>query len=210
MGEFDRGFEEYFRRWTGYAGDVQVLVNSFFEAKVEQLFEVLRRLKAACEEAGVEYELIGGLAVYLHINRIDPLAARLTRDVDINVRRSDIDALSAVASRHGFEFRHAEGIDMLVDPSAPKARSAVHIVASGARIRPHYVTTVPEPAPVSLEGYSVAPVAHLVAMKLTSYRPKDMAHLQDLLAVGLITPEVEGTLPDVLRDRLQDLKAMEA
>ena len=186
-----------------------MLVNSFFEAKVDQLFEVLQRLKAACIDAKVEYEVIGGLAVYLHVDRIDPMEARLTRDININVRRQDIRALAAVAERHGFAFRHVAGIDMLVDPNAPRARSAVHIVVSGTKIRPHYLTSVPEPAPVILEGYSVAPVAHLVQMKLTSFRPKDVTHVQDMLAVGLITPEIEEGLSLELRARLEDVKRME-
>lgn len=186
-----------------------MLVNSFFEAKVDQLFEVLRRLKSACNEAHVEYELIGGFAVYLHVDRIDPLEARLTRDIDINIRRQDIDALAAVAGRHGFAFRHSAGIDMLVDPDAPRARSAVHMVVSGTKIRPHYVTSVPEPDPVTLDGFSVAPIEHLVQMKLTSFRPKDITHVQDLLAVGLITPEIEDGLVPELRTRLEDVKTME-
>jgi hypothetical protein len=43
-------------------------------------------------------------------------------------------------------------------------------------------------------------------MKLTSFRLKDKVHLQDMLGVGLITPEVENTLPTDLMARLQELK----
>ena len=48
----------------------------------------------------------------------------------------------------------------------------------------------------------LAPVADLVRMKLTSYRLKDQVHIQDLDSVGLITPVIEESLPDLLRDRL--------
>jgi hypothetical protein len=46
-------------------------------------------------------------------------------------------------------------------------------------------------------------------MKLTSYRLKDRVHLQDLDAVGLITPDVEAQLSEVLRQRLREVRASE-
>jgi hypothetical protein len=46
-------------------------------------------------------------------------------------------------------------------------------------------------------------------MKLTSYRLKDRVHIQDLDAVGLITPDVEGELSEALRQRLRDVRATE-
>jgi hypothetical protein len=46
-------------------------------------------------------------------------------------------------------------------------------------------------------------------MKLTSYRLKDRVHIQDFDAVGLITAEVEASLPEVLRLRLAELRASE-
>jgi len=42
-------------------------------------------------------------------------------------------------------------------------------------------------------------------MKLTSFRLKDKVHIIDLDSVGLITPEIEQTLPDALRDRLDQV-----
>jgi hypothetical protein len=38
---------------------------------------------------------------------------------------------------------------------------------------------------------------------------KDKVHIQDLDGVGLITPEIESELPDVLRQRLADVRASE-
>ncbi len=48
----------------------------------------------------------------------------------------------------------------------------------------------------------IAPVSDLVRMKLTSYRLKDRVHLQDLDSVGLISPEIESHLSDILLARL--------
>jgi hypothetical protein len=44
-------------------------------------------------------------------------------------------------------------------------------------------------------------------MKLTSFRLKDKVHIQDLDGVGLITPEIEAQLPDLLRHRLAEVRA---
>jgi hypothetical protein len=43
-------------------------------------------------------------------------------------------------------------------------------------------------------------------MKLNCFRDKDRVHLRDLLDVGLITPGIEESLPEVLRERLDNLK----
>ena len=46
-------------------------------------------------------------------------------------------------------------------------------------------------------------------MKLTSFRPRDKTHLIDLDSVGLITPEIEANLPEVLRRRLDQVRKEE-
>jgi hypothetical protein len=59
------------------------------------------------------------------------------------------------------------------------------------------------------DGVLLAPVADLVRMKLTSFRLKDRVHIQDMDSVGLITPEIESTLPEILRQRLAEVRASE-
>jgi hypothetical protein len=44
-------------------------------------------------------------------------------------------------------------------------------------------------------------------MKLTSFRLKDQVHIQDMDSVDLITREIETGLPDVLRQRLAQVRA---
>jgi hypothetical protein len=97
---------------------------------------------------------------------------------------------------------------MLVDAREPRARSAVHLVFVGEKVRPEYVEPVPRfsPAVRTTEGVLLIAVADLVRMKLTSFRLRDRVHLQDLDSVGLITPEIEAGLPPALRDRLCDLR----
>ena len=38
----------------------------------------------------------------------------LTRDVDLMVRREDLERVKQAAANHGFRFRHAAGVDMLI------------------------------------------------------------------------------------------------
>lgn len=178
---------------------------------VEQLFETVRRVVAALSRAGIAYRVIGGVAVYLHVNERDPLAARMTRDVDMAVDRSELQTIIDAVRPSGFIYRHAAEVDMLVDARDPRARSAVHLVFVREKVRPEYVEAVPDfstPA-VTQEGILLAPVADLVRMKLTSYRLKDRVHVQDLDAVGLITPKVEAQLSEVLRARLREVRASE-
>jgi hypothetical protein len=102
------------------------------------------------------------------------------------------------------------GVDMLVDAAQPKARSAVHFVFLNEKVRPEYSQRVPDSEPEKTEeGVLIAPVADLVRMKLTSFRLKDRVHIQDLDAVGLITPAIEAGLPAPLLARLQEVRASE-
>jgi len=177
-----------------------LLTITAYDAHVEQLRDTVRRLAEAFARAGIEYRVIGGLAVFFHVAVRDPGAARATRDVDVAVNRTDLAAIIEAVRPIGFVHRHAAGGDMLVDARHPSARSAVHLVFAREKVRPHYVAA---------EGVLLAPVADLVRMKLTSYRLKDRVHVQDLDAVGLITPEIEAQLSEPLRARLGEVRAAE-
>jgi len=188
-----------------------VLTIEAYDRHVEQLFETVRRVAEALSRAGIDYRVIGGVAVYLHVLERDPLAARMTRDVDMAVDRRALEAIVEALGPAGFTYRHVAGVDMLVDARDPRVRSAVHLVFVRERVRPDYVEAVPDfsPPAVTREGVLLAPVLDLVRMKLTSYRLKDRVHVQDLDAVGLITSEVEAQLSDVLRARLREVRASE-
>jgi len=103
-----------------------VFVNTFFEKRVEQLFDLARRVEEAFSAAGVEYRVIGGLATYLYVEEAAPDAGRLTKDIDIAVRREDLDRIAQAVAPFGLEYRRAAGVNMLVQKEAPSARRAVH------------------------------------------------------------------------------------
>ena len=187
-----------------------MLANTFFENKVEQILDVSKRFAAALEGTGISYRVIGGLAVFLHVDKIDPLAARLTRDVDVAIERKHLETIRAAVEPFGFRYRHAAGMDMFLQGETGKARSAVHVVFIGEKVRPGDLTAIPGSEPVrTAEGIAIAPVADLVRMKLTSFRLKDKVHVQDMDSVGLITPEIEQGLPEALLTRLREVRATE-
>jgi len=186
-----------------------VLVNTIFETKVEQLYDVTMRLASALENADIPYQIVGGLAVFSHVDAVDPLGARLTRDVDIAVDRTRLDSIVAAVEPAGFRYRHVAGVDMLVDAEQPEARSAVHIVFAREKVRPEEIDIVPaisKPERAS-RGFWIAPVADLVRMKLTGFRLKDKVHIQDLDSARLITADIEASLPEALKARLAEVRA---
>jgi hypothetical protein len=187
-----------------------MLTATAYDTHVEQLFGRIRQLHSLLTAAGVPYRIVGGLAVFIHVSQRDPLRARLTADVDAGIDRQHLPVVIEAAQKAGWVYRHAGAVDTLADAENPKARSAVHLVFLNEKVRPDYPEAVPaSPPSYTEEGILLAPVSDLVRMKLTSYRLKDRVHIQDLDAVGLITPEIERALPELLLQRLAEIRATE-
>jgi hypothetical protein len=185
-----------------------VFINSFFENRVERLFDLAELVERIFSSAGLEYRIVGGLAAYLYVEEAQPDAGRLTKDIDIAVRREDVEKIAGAAQSFGLLHRHVAGVDMLVQADRPSARGAVHLVFTGEKVRPDYPEPTPELGPCRRIGsLRLIPLAGLVRMKLTSFRAKDEAHLKDLDEAGLITPEMEAALPPALIERLARMRA---
>ena len=56
-----------------------VFVNTFFEKRVDRIFDLAERVEEAFSAAGLEYRIVGGLATYLYVEELEPDAGRLTR-----------------------------------------------------------------------------------------------------------------------------------
>jgi hypothetical protein len=185
---------------------VSSVVNTFFEVRLEQILNLAEVVEQIFSAAGLEYRVVGGLATYFYVEEAAPDAGRLTKDIDIVVRREDLEKIAEAAEKFGFRYE-PEG-DMLVRTSEPTVRRAVHLVFAGEKVRPEYI----EPAPDLGEGHRIRgirliPLEDLVRMKLTSFRLKDGAHIIDLDEAGLITPEIEAGLSPLLRERLAEARA---
>jgi len=185
-----------------------VFSNTFFEERVEQLFDLAGLVERIFSSAGLEYRVIGGLAAYIYVEEVEPDAGRLTKDIDIAVRRDDLERIAKAAEPFGLRHRHVAGVDMLVQADQPSARRAIHLVFTGEKVRPEYHEPTPELGPCrQVRGLRLIPLADLVRMKLTSFRAKDEAHLKDLDEAGLITRDVEAGLSPVLAERLAQVRA---
>ena len=184
-----------------------VFVNTFFEERVERLFELASTVERAFASAGIDYRVVGGLAAYLYVEEREPDAGRLTRDIDIVVRREDLAAIAAAVEPFGLQYRHVAGVDMLIQAGQP-ARRAVHMIFTGEKVLEEYTETVPALGTARiLNGVRLVPVGDLVRMKLTSFRLKDQTHLKDLDEAGVIGPEIEAALSPVLSERLRLVRA---
>jgi hypothetical protein len=175
---------------------------------VERVRERLLRATAALEKAGVPYAVVGGNAVASWVSTVDEAAVRNTQDVDLLLRRSDLDAAAAALAPAGFIRRHVASIDLFLDGPQAKARDAVHVVFAGEKVRPEY--THPAPDVTESEAapdFQVLSLEALVRMKLTSFRRKDQVHVLDLIDVGLVDATWCPRLPAELSARLQELLA---
>ncbi len=173
---------------------------------VEKVRERLRRAARALEGAGIPYAVVGGNAVAAWVGEVDDAAVRNTPDVDILLRRADLqlakDALEAV----DFIYRDIDGVDMFLDGAEAKARDAIHIVFAGEKVRQDYSLPAPD-----VEQSKATPTCRvldleaLVVMELASFRIKDRVHVRDLIDVGLVDSTWTARLPSELAARLQEL-----
>jgi len=175
---------------------------------VEKVRLRLKRAAEALERAGIAYAVVGGHAVAEWVGRVDPAAVRNTQDVDILIRRSDLEAVKTAMALAGFLYRHSSSIDMFLDGPGAKARDAVHIVFANEKVRPEYVVAAPDLAEsVAGAAFRTIRLESLVRMKLTSFRDKDRTHLRDMIDVGLINETWPERLTPELAERLRQLLA---
>ena len=108
-------------------------VNLVFEERLFNLVGILQKITDLLTAANIPHEVISGLAVLIHVEEADPTHSMLTRDVDILIRRSDLEGVIATAESQGFRFRHAAGLDMLL--YGGRAANSVHLLFSGENSR---------------------------------------------------------------------------
>ena len=173
---------------------------------IEAVKQRLSRATAALNAASVPYAVLGGNAVAEWVGRVDPAAVRFTQDVDLLLRREDLPAAIAAMEPAGFTYRHAGGVDFLLDGPDAKFRDAVHIVFAGEKVRDEYVEPAADVAEsVEALGFHVLSLEALVRMKLTSFRDKDRTHLRDLIEVKLVDATWPQQFTVELAARLQEL-----
>ena len=173
---------------------------------VEKVRVRLLKASAALAAAKVSYAVVGGNAVALWVSRVDESAVRSTQDVDILLRRHDLDSAKAALESAGFTYRHVGGMDIFLDGPAAKPRDAVHIIFANEKVRPEEAIANPDVTDSEDAGlYRVISLEALARIKLTAFLDKDRMHLRDLIDVGLLTFDWSRKLPSPLQERLLQL-----
>jgi hypothetical protein len=173
---------------------------------VEKVRDRLLRAAAALESAGLPYAVAGGNAVALWVSRVDEAAVRNTQDVDVLIRRADLDRAKSALEAAGFVHRHAAGLDVFLDGPKARARDAVHVIFANEKVRPDEALPNPDVTESErAERFRVLSLDAVVRVKLTAFRDKDRMHLRDLIDVGLLDASWLGRLPVQLADRLKSL-----
>jgi hypothetical protein len=171
---------------------------------VEKVKERLLRATAALEDAGVLYAVAGGNAVAAWVARVDEAAVRNTRDVDVLIRRADLDRAKAALEKVGFVYCPVSGSDVFLDGLQASVRDAVHLVFAGEKVREQEPAANPDVTESeAAENFRILRLDALVQIKLTAFRDKDRTHLRDLLEVGLIDASWPAKYPPILAERLQ-------
>ena len=173
---------------------------------VEKVRQRLLRAAEALAGAQVPYAVAGGNAVALWVSRVDEAAVRNTQDVDILIRREDLDRARQALEAAGFVYRRVAALDVFLDGPKAKPRDAVHVVFANEKVRPDEAlpnpdVTASEPA----DRFRVLSLDALVRIKLTAFRDKDRVHLRDLIEVGLVDATWPARFPPELASRLQTL-----
>jgi hypothetical protein len=180
---------------------------SEFVMAMERVERRLRLVTEALDAARIPYAVVGGNAVAAWIAQVDPAATRTTKDVDILVRRCDLEGVTKALTAAGLRREDLRSLVLFVDPAEPSRRCGVHLVWAGEKVRPSYGHPAPDVTEARRPGssFAVLDLPALVRMKLTSFRDIDRVHVADLLDAGLITDGIRAALPPDLQARLDDV-----
>jgi hypothetical protein len=175
---------------------------------VEKVKERCARSVDALELAGVPHAIIGGHAVANWVASVDEGAVRNTRDVDILIRRSDLDATKLAMEAAGFKFDRVYGVDLFLDGPDCKPSECVHLLYAGEKVKETDLLPSPDVSESERGAeFQVLSLEPLVRMKLVSFRRKDQVHLQDMTRLGLINETWPDRFPPELASRLREIIA---
>jgi hypothetical protein len=170
----------------------------------------LERAARALAMNGVEYAVVGGNAVAAWVSRVDTAAVRNTRDVDLMLRRSDMDRARVALEASGFVHRRVAScgkgaaMDVFLDGPDSKVGDAVYTLCAGEKAVPDAIEATPElGATEAADGFALIPLFDFVKMKLSSFRDKDRMHLRDLVSVGQVDETWPVRYQESLATRLQ-------
>ncbi len=133
---------------------------------------------------------------------VDPEAAHVTPKVEIAIDVLRVYQLAPIMRQAGIAFEgKGDGILIHANEVEPGVAGRIEIYTC---VWPRF------PDPVrSTSGILVAPTDFLVRTMLERGRLEDRLLTRDLDWARLVTPEIEASLPEVLRTRLAEVRATE-
>ena len=84
-------------------------VNVIFEAGMYSLTNDVEQIVKALRDAGVDFAVIGGVAVNAHIYALNRSRSFVTRHIDVLVHRRDLDTIAKAAKPLGYEAKKMMG-----------------------------------------------------------------------------------------------------
>jgi hypothetical protein len=172
----------------------------------ENIYQRMLKSAAALNAADIAYAVIGGHAVASWVGTVDKGGVRFTKDIDILLRRGDLEAAKTALAAAGFSFHLNEGVPTFLEEPNARARDAVHILFANEKVRADDVTPAADVTETIVdEGVRFLNLEALVRMELTSHRLKHRVHLRDLIDIGLIDRSWPARYPPELAKRLQVL-----
>ena len=143
------------------------------------LFDELSKVLAGLDEAGVEYALIGGLAVAVWG------APRATKDIDLLVRREDLPRAMETLRAAGFtleglpfEFKDGTEVQRVDRVDAAGELMTVDFMIVDKNLEPAWASRTR--LPFGEGDVVVVSREALMAMKARAARPQDLADIQSL------------------------------
>lgn len=174
---------------------------------VEKVRQKLLRVTSQLNADQIPYAVVGGNAVMAWVSTVDAEAVRSTKDVDILLRRDDLQHVIASLDKIGFYHRCVAGVDMFLEGEKDSPRSAIHVVFANEKVKAHETVLNPDVTESKLtpEGFYVLTLEKLVQIKLTAFRDKDRTHLRDFIDLGMIDASWLSKYPPELAKNLQQL-----
>jgi hypothetical protein len=167
----------------------------------------LDRTATALENAAIPYAFCGSNATAAWIASVDTSAVRQARNVELVIRRSELEVAELCLRDWGFvrsivgaEVRFLDGID-------GKWRDAIKITFGCEPVAGKSKTSIaPSPEDSDILGDKhVLRLNSLVEFQLARFRLDDVVDLRDLIDVGLVDRTWLNELSSELASRLQEL-----
>jgi hypothetical protein len=174
---------------------------------VEDLRNALADLRRRCEREGIEFAIVGALAMRQHGY------ARFTEDIDIVTTASGLDRIHERLVGRGLLPRGPGLRKKLRDP---QRQVSIDVLVSGEHAgSPESPVVYPDPGDdrfvPSADGVRYASLDALLAFKLASgiwgRRPRDLADVQELIKANRLTEADASRVPEAVRAPFLELVA---